>query len=62
MFQKTIAQAPSQRRAHYYLGLTYARLGRKDDSAKELEAASRLEHEEAEKQRLGLKIVNPDHR
>lgn len=51
----------NQREAHYYLGLTYARLGQNEESAKELEIAGRIEHEEAEKLRMGVHILNSDH-
>lgn len=60
LLRQAIAADPKLRQPHYYLGLTYARMGQKDDSAKELEIASQIEHEEAERQRLGLKIVNAD--
>lgn len=50
----------NQREAHYYLGLTYARLGQKEESEKELEIAGRIEHEEAEKLRMGVHILNSD--
>jgi tetratricopeptide (TPR) repeat protein len=59
-FRNAIAIDTMLRQAHYYLGLTYARMGRKDESAKELALATQIEHEEAEKQRLGLKIVKAD--
>ena len=60
LFRQAIATNPTLRQAHYYLGLTYARMGQKDESAKELQIASQLEHDEAEKQRLGLKIIDPE--
>jgi hypothetical protein len=47
------------REAHYYLGLTYARLGRKQESNEQLQIATRLEHEESEKQRTMLRILDP---
>jgi hypothetical protein len=59
-FNRAIASDASLRQAHYYLGLSYARLGRKDDSEKELQTASQLEHEEVEKHRVVLKILNLD--
>ena len=55
---QAIAADPKLRQPHYYLGLTYARLAQKEESAKELQIASTIEHEEEEKQRLGLKIVD----
>jgi tetratricopeptide (TPR) repeat protein len=60
LFERAIAVDASLRQAHYYLGLSYARLGRRDDSDKELGTASQLEHEEVEKHRVVLKILNSD--
>ena len=48
------------REAHYYLGLTYARLGRTEDSARELQTASQLESEEVEKHRTVFKIIDTE--
>jgi tetratricopeptide (TPR) repeat protein len=59
-FEKAIASNPALREAHYYLGLTDSRLGRKEESEKELQIASRLEHEEVEKHQTLLKIIDPD--
>jgi tetratricopeptide (TPR) repeat protein len=56
--QKAIAADVSLREAHYYLGMTYARMGRKEDSEKEQEIATRLEHEEVERHRNQLKIID----
>jgi tetratricopeptide (TPR) repeat protein len=58
--EKAIASNPELREAHYYLGLADSRLGRKEDSQKELEIASRIEHEEVEKHQTVLKIIDPD--
>lgn len=58
--QKAIAADAALREAHYYLGMTYARMNRKEDSEKEQEIATRLEHEEVEKHRNGLKIIDSD--
>jgi tetratricopeptide (TPR) repeat protein len=58
MLRRALASDASLRQAHYYLGLSYARLGRKDDSDKELETASRLEREEVEKHRIVLRILD----
>ena len=57
---KAIASNSRLREAHYYLGLTDARLGRKEDSEKELAIASRIEHEEVEKHQNVLRIMDPD--
>jgi len=51
---------PQMREAHYYLGLTDARLGRKEDSEKELAIASQIEHDEVEKHQNMLRIIDPD--
>jgi tetratricopeptide (TPR) repeat protein len=56
--QRAIASDPSSREAHYYLGMSYARSGRKDDSEKELQLAGQLEHEEVEKHRMVIKILD----
>jgi tetratricopeptide (TPR) repeat protein len=40
--QRAIAVDSSSRQPHYYLGLTYGRMGRKTDSEKELQIASQL--------------------
>ncbi len=51
---------PRLREAHYCLGLTDARLERKEDSEKELTIASQIEHEEVEKHQNVLRILDPD--
>ncbi len=60
LFEKAIASNPGLREAHYYLGLADSRLGRKEDSEKELQIASRIEREEVEKHQTVLKIIDPD--
>jgi tetratricopeptide (TPR) repeat protein len=60
LFERAIASSPTLREAHYYLGLTDSHLGRKEESEKELQTASRLEHEEVEKHQTVLKIIDPD--
>lgn len=60
LLQKAIAADASLREAHYYLGMTYARMDRKDESEKEQEIASRLEHEEVERHQYLLKIIDAD--
>jgi tetratricopeptide (TPR) repeat protein len=42
LLQQSIALDSSIRQAHYYLGLAYARAGRKEDSEKELQLASKI--------------------
>jgi tetratricopeptide (TPR) repeat protein len=58
LLQRAVAADPSLREAHYYLGMSYARFGKKDDSEKELQVASQLEHEEVEKRRVVIKILD----
>ena len=60
LLERAVASDHSLREAHYYLGLTYARLGRKEDSEQQFQIATRLEHEELEKQKADLRIVNPN--
>jgi tetratricopeptide (TPR) repeat protein len=60
LFERAIAADSKLREPHYYLGLTDARLGRKADSEKELQAASRIEHEEVEKHQYVLKVIDPE--
>jgi tetratricopeptide (TPR) repeat protein len=56
LLERAIESDDSLREAHYYLGLTFARLGRKEDSYRQLEIATRLEHEEAEHRRTTLRL------
>ena len=58
LLKQSISAVYDQRQAHYYLGLTLARLGQKDESEKELQLASDLDHAELEKQRSGVHILN----
>jgi hypothetical protein len=55
-----VAANAGLREAHYSLGMSYARVNRKDDSEKELAIASRLEHEEVEQHQNMLRIINPE--
>lgn len=48
LLHQAIANDDSLRVAHYYLGLTYARMGRRPESEQELEKATQLEHQEVE--------------
>lgn len=57
-FQSSIAVDSSQREPHYYLGLSYARLGRKEDSAKELQIAGDREREDVERHRVVMKLLD----
>ena len=58
-FQSSIAIDSSQREPHYYLGLSYARLGRKEDSEKELQIAGDREREDVERHRVVMKLLDP---
>lgn len=56
LLQQAISSDQSSRQAHYYLGLSFARAGRKDEAANQLRIATQLEHEEAERRRTELRI------
>jgi tetratricopeptide (TPR) repeat protein len=56
LLQQAIAGDESSREAHYYLGLTFARVGRKEEAEAELQIATRLEHDEAEHRRTLFRI------
>ena len=60
LLQRAVASDASLREAHYYLGLTYARMGRKQESDEQLQIATQLEKEATEKQRTVFKILKPD--
>jgi len=55
---KAVAADASLREAHYYLGMTYARVNRKEDSDKELAIANRIEHEEVERHQNLIRIID----
>jgi tetratricopeptide (TPR) repeat protein len=55
-FQSSILTDSSEREPHYYLGLSYARLGRKEDSEKELQIAGDREREDVERHRVVMKL------
>ncbi len=59
LLQRAIASDDSLREAHYYLGLTYARMGRKEDADRQLQTATRIEHEQTQSQRTVFKIADP---
>jgi tetratricopeptide (TPR) repeat protein len=56
--RQAIAAYSDQRQAHYYLGLTLARIGRKEESEKELGIAAQIEHAELQKQQASTRIEN----
>ncbi len=60
LLQRAIASDPSLREAHYYLGMAYGRIGKKDESQKELQTASQLDREEVQKQQYVMKLLDPD--
>jgi tetratricopeptide (TPR) repeat protein len=59
LLQQAIANDDSLGVAHYYLGLTYSRIGRKSESELELQRATQLEHDMAEKQRTIFRMSDP---
>jgi tetratricopeptide (TPR) repeat protein len=56
LLQRAVASDHLLREAHYYLGLTYARMGRKTESDQELQSATKLERDESEQQRVRFKV------
>jgi tetratricopeptide (TPR) repeat protein len=59
LLQRAIANDETLSVAHYYLGLSYSRMGRKAESDQELQRAVRLEQQGTEKQRTIFKIADP---
>jgi tetratricopeptide (TPR) repeat protein len=55
--ERAVEAAPGYQAGHYYLGLTLARLGKKEDSQRELDLATRLA--EMERQQGGGLHLNP---
>jgi tetratricopeptide (TPR) repeat protein len=60
LLQQAIGQDDSLQEAHYYLGLTLARMGRKEESSEQLEIAARLEQERKERGRHSLRLNKAD--
>jgi tetratricopeptide (TPR) repeat protein len=56
LLQRAIASDDSLREAHYYLGLTLVRVGRKEEADAQLQIATRLEHHEAQQRRTVLRF------
>jgi tetratricopeptide (TPR) repeat protein len=54
--RQAVAAAPEYEKSHYYLGLTLARLGQKEDSEHELALATKLADEANKKARSGLRL------
>jgi tetratricopeptide (TPR) repeat protein len=63
LLQRAITTDDSLREAHYYLGMTFFRVGRKEEAGNQLQVATRLEHDEAQHRRTVLQIqdVPGDH-
>lgn len=59
LLEQAITVESSLREAHYYLGLSYARLGRKEDSAAQLKITNQLDEEEVKAHNAGVKIISP---
>ena len=60
LLQQAVGQDDSLREAHYDLGLTLARMGRKQESDEQLATAARLEQEQKEQSRNLVRIRKPD--
>jgi tetratricopeptide (TPR) repeat protein len=52
--ERAVAAAPEYQTGHYYLGLTLARLGRKEDSERELALATKLADEARKSAHSGI--------
>jgi len=51
LLNRAIVSEGSLQEAHYYLGLTYGRMGQKTESEREFQRATQLEHEDMEKRK-----------
>jgi tetratricopeptide (TPR) repeat protein len=58
LLQESITVDATVREPHYYLGLTYARMGRAEDSKAELQKATEIGHAEVEGNRGALKLLD----
>ena len=56
LLQRAIATDDSLHEPHYYLGLAFARVGRRQEADDQLQIATRLEHNEAERRRTVFRI------
>lgn len=54
--ERAVARDPSLRQAHYYLGLSYARMGRRQEAETELQTASKLDQEEVRRHQQDLHL------
>jgi tetratricopeptide (TPR) repeat protein len=59
LLQQAITADNALREAHYYLGLSFSRMGRKQESDKQLEIAMQLEHEEVQHRRTVQRMLDP---
>lgn len=55
--ERAVAAAPNYQAGHYYLGLTLARLGRAEESQRELAVATALADEESKRERTPLGLT-----
>jgi len=58
--QEAVSQDNSLEEAHYYLGLTLARMGRKQESSEQLAIATQLEEDRKARGRRLLRLREPD--
>ena len=58
--EKAILLEPSSTAAHYQLGMLLGRIGKNDDSSKELEIARKLESDRRAKENMRLHILMPE--
>jgi tetratricopeptide (TPR) repeat protein len=54
--ERVVELEPGQQQAHYYLSMTYARLGNKEAAAREAEISETLEREEKNRRRTILRL------
>ena len=57
--ERAVAAAPDYAPCHYYLGLTLARLGRKEDSERELATAGKLANAENKRSATHMQLATP---
>jgi len=59
VLQQAVSEDDSLQEAHYYFGLTLARMGRRPESNQQLEIAARLEQEQKERGRNLVRLRKP---
>ena len=57
--ERSVSLDSNSRDAHYYLGLAYARLGKTEESRRELALAGQLEQQDIERHRNILRLLDP---